>query len=452
MTSQKNINELIDDLRAKGVQIVEFLYDDYTGLTRGKTMVIDDLATHITSGMGITKAMFASTARDGIVDVDDMTAVGELRLVPDLDSLQILPYAPQVATMMCDHYNTDGTKATADPRNTLQTIMAELKSLGLTAKMTYEHEFMLFNGEGADKKPVNPQVCFSTDAMDFAYTFLPELLNQLRAVGITPVEYYPEAGSGQHELPIAPADALRAGDNEIRFKRIVKHVALTHDMYATFAPKPLLNTEGSGAHVHFSLWHDDDTNAFYDANDDLKLSQTGYYFIGGILKHIQALTALTCATVNSYQRLQPGEWSSAFATFGQDNREAAIRIPSTFRGEESKTMNIELKASDATANPYMALAGILAAGLDGLKNKIKPNVPVDVDPANLTDEQRQQAGVKRLPASLEEALVALNSDDFYKEIFSPRTIEAYIKVKQADVTYFAGQTPEQIAITHRDLY
>ncbi|WP_125607376.1 glutamine synthetase family protein [Lapidilactobacillus bayanensis] len=452
MTTQKNINELIDDLRQKGVQIVEFLYDDYTGLTRGKTMVIDDLAAHITSGMGITKAMFASTARDGIVEVADMTAVGELRLVPDLDSLQILPYAPQVATMMCDHYNTDGTRASADPRNTLQTIIAKLKELGLTAKMTYEHEFMLFSGTGADKKPVNPQVCFSTDAMDFAYTFLPEMLNQLRAVGITPVEYYPEAGSGQHELPVAPAEALLAADNEIRFKRIIKHVALEHDMSATFAPKPLLNTEGSGAHVHFSLWQDDGSNAFYDAHDDLQLSQTGYYFIGGMLKHIQALTALTCATVNSYQRLQPGAWSSAFATFGQDNREAAIRVPSTFWGEEGKTMNIELKASDATANPYMALTGILAAGLDGIQHKIKPNLPVDVDPASLTDNQRTELGVQRLPASLEEALTALGQDDFYKEIFSSRTIEAYIKVKQADVTYFAGQTPDQIAQTHRDLY
>lgn len=442
--------QLIKTLQDKGVLLVEFLYVDYTGLTRGKTVMVDNLAKHLTSGMGITKAMFASTARDGLISEDDMTAVGELRLVPDIDSLQVLPYAP-VATMMCDHYTTDKKPAPADPRNALRRVVGQLAEHGLTAKMTYEHEFTLFEDTDHGRVPANPAICFSTDAMDFAYHFLPTILQDLRQVGITPVEYYPEAGAGQHELPVAPSEPLKAADDSLRFKRIIKKVAQDNDLYATFAPKPTLGTEGSGAHVHFSLWRGNE-NAFYDANDSLKLSRLGYQFVAGMLKHSQALIALTCPTVNSFQRLQPGEWSSAYAAFGQDNREAAIRIPSTFWSDEADSANIELKASDATANPYMALAGILAAGLDGIEAELTNVGPVDVDPAQLSDEERHAKGIRRLPATLQEALDALREDDLYNNVFSPRTIDAYIKVKEADIKYFAQQTPGQIAATHRDLY
>ncbi|WP_390407110.1 glutamine synthetase family protein [Lacticaseibacillus jixiensis] len=446
-----NDEQLVAQLKEHGVRIVEFLYTDYTGLLRGKTVLIDHLTKHLHAGMGITKAMFASTARDGLVDVEDMTAVGELRLVPDLDSLHILPWAP-VATMMCDHYNTDHTKAPADPRNILQQVVADLKAAGFTAQMTYEHEFELFTDGPDGRQPANPKVCFSTEAMDFGYTFLPELLDQLQALGIEPVEYYPEAGAGQHELPQAPAAPLAAADHMLNLKRVVKHVALTHDLYATFAPKPMLDSGANGAHIHFSLWDEAGKNAFYDADADMHLSAVGRHFIGGMLAHIQGLLALTCASVNSYQRLQPGHWSSAYATFGQDNREAAIRVPSSFWGDAANGANVELKASDATANPYMALAGILAAGLDGIRRELEPTTPVDVDPAQLSAERREELGVHRLPTNLQEALDALAADPLFTQVFSARTIDAYVKVKHAEVTHFANMAPEAIAAEHRDLY
>lgn len=184
----------------------------------------------------------------------------------------------------------------------------------------------------------------------------------------------------------------------------------------------------------------------------MHLSATGRYFIGGLLKHIQGLLALTAASVNSYQRLQPGHWSSAYATFGQDNREAAIRVPSSFWGDEKGGANVELKASDATANPYMALAGILAAGLDGIQNQLEPTTPVDVDPAQLTDEQRAAYGVHRLPTNLQEALDAFASDPLFTKTFSARTVDAYVKVKHAEVEHYQGVAPETIAAEHRDLY
>ncbi|KRN27791.1 glutamine synthetase family protein [Liquorilactobacillus mali] len=449
---EENIKNIIDRLDEQGIELLEFIYVDYTGIPRGKTMFLSEVGNHLSAGMGITKAMPASTMRDEIVSVAGMNAVGEYRLVPDLKSLRILPYAPTVATMMCDYRDQDNQKMEFDPRVSLQAIVAEYKKLGFEIKMTYESEFTLYQRKPDNSlEPYNPKICFAAEAMDNSYHFLPKLIKNLREIGISPVEYYPEAGAGQHELPIAPTDPLTAGDNEIRLKRVIKEFFAATELYATFAPKPNLNSASNGAHIHMSLWKDG-TNVLYDKEDQLELSQVGYYFVAGLLRHINALLALTCPTVNSYQRLQPGHWSSAYATFGKDNREAAIRIPSTFRGDRASSMNIELKASDATANPYMALAGILSAGLDGIKNKSTPLTPIDVVPETLTEGEREEKKISRLPQSLSEALAALKEDSVMLKTFSNVGIETYAKVKESDIAYFEGKTAAEIAAAHRDIY
>ncbi|KRL05250.1 glutamine synthetase [Liquorilactobacillus oeni DSM 19972] len=452
VNKKTEVSVLVNRLKKQGVEQIEFIYTDYTGLSRGKTVFINELSSRLLDGVGITRAMPASTARDEIVNVPGMNAVGEYRLVPDLESLRILPYAPQVATVMCDYYDEQKKPLAFDPRVILQEIIKQFKKFGLEAKMTYENEFILYKEDPeTELKPDNPKICFSTEAMDHAYRFLPELVKKLRAVGIYPVEYYPEAGAGQHEIPVAPSTPLNAADNELRFKRIVKRVVQDYGLYATFAPKPNLETAGTGAHIHLSLWKGE-KNVFFEESDALQLSKTGYYFIGGLMKHMRALLAFTCPTVNSYQRLQPGHWSSAYATFGKDNREAAVRIPSTFWSEQASSMNIELKASDATANPYLAFAAILAAGLDGIKNKILPNTFVDEDPATMTKEQRTKLNIKRLPLDLETALVALEEDSYFRTIFTDVGVDTYCKVKRADIRYFKNMSAVQIAAVHRDLY
>lgn len=444
--------KIIDDLKEQGVDLLEFIYVDYTGLPRGKTVFLSEVAHHLEDGIGITKAMPASTMRDEIVSVYGMNAVGEYRLIPDLKSLRILPYAPTVATLMCNYYDQDNNRLDFDPRVALQKIVNEYSKMGYEIKMTYENEFILYQqAETGELEPYNPEICFSTEAMDNLYRYLPSLIKNLRNVGINPVEYYPEAGAGQHELPISPTDPLTAGDNEILLKRVVKKFLSDNNLYATFAPKPNLETASNGAHVHLSLWKNG-VNVFYDQQDKLELSKIGYYFVGGILKHMNSLLALTCPSVNSYQRLQPGHWSSAYAIFGKDNREAAVRIPSTFAGDRKNSMNIELKASDATANPYMAFAGILSAGLDGIIKKIMPPAEVDVQPETLTEKQIMKKKIARLPLNLSEALQALKNDSVMINAFSDLGIEVYSKVKQADVDYFSKKTAEEIAMIYRDMY
>ncbi len=442
--------QVIDDLTKAGVQLVEFIYVDYDNIARGKTVNIKGLAHYIVDGVGLTLAQFAATARDEVLDVPNMTAVGESRMVPDLDTVRILPHEPRVATMMVNHLTQDQAPYVADPRVALQTVVAHAHEMGYTLKVAFENEFMLRNSTTG--VPANDNLFASTTAMDFGYVFIFDILNNLEAMQITVDKYYPEAGTGQHELPLRPQSALRAADEEVWFQRIVKATVKQHGMTATFAPKPLLNTEGSGCHIHLSLWDAQGQNVFADATDAQGLSQTGYQFVAGVLDHIRGLMALTAASVNSYQRLQPGEWSSAYATFGRDNREAAIRIPSAQWHDATGTSNIELKASDGTENPYLALAGFIAAGLDGISRQLEPRTPVDVDPATLTDAERAALGVTRLPENLAAAISALKTDDFFTKTFGQTLIAAYATVKEREVAVYANMSPVDIATTHASIY
>ncbi len=446
------VEELVSLLYKQGVKLVEFIYVDYTGIARGKTIVLEQLASRLSDGMGITRAMPASTMRDEIVAVKGFDAIGEFRLVPDLSSLRVLPQTPWVATVMCDYQMQDGTPLEFDGRVILQKQIKRLAKLGLTAKFSYENEFSLYEkDENKRLKPYRPNICFSTESMEDVYVFLPEILEDLQRVGIEPIAYYPEAGAGQHELPVKPKEALEAADDLLRFKRVLKSVVKKHGLYATFAPKPNLDQAGNGAHLHVSLWQGE-KNALYAEDDAMKLSQLGYWFVGGLLKHMPALLAFSCASLNSYERLKPSHWSSAYVAFGQDNRETCIRIPSTFASDPAQTLNIELKASDACCNPYLACSALLAAGIEGIEQQIMPTQLLDSDPALLSQTQREALGITRLPQSLTEALEALQQDELFGEMLGKIGLETYLKVKQRDVAYFSDKTPAEIAAAYRDLY
>lgn len=446
-----NDEAVIEELTEKQTELIEFLYVDYNGLTRGKVIPLASLKAKLDDGIGLTKATLNVSERDTILPVTDMTPIGELRLVGDAASAHVLPYMPQVATLMGDIYNLDKTPYASDPRTILKRVVKQLDDAGFTVKMTYENEFELFTGDKDHREPAMPRVAFSTESMDFAYPFILKTINQLQQVGIMPNAYYPEGGIGQHELSMLPQDPVTAADNEVIYKRIIKNTAKDFELYASFAPKPLVDSAGSGAHIHLSLWRGQE-DAFFDADAAMQLSKTGQYFVGGVLKHIQGLLALTCPSVNSYQRLAPGHWSSAYATYGKDNREAAVRIPSTAWVDPASSMNIELKASDATANPYLAFAGVLAAGLDGIQHEILPGNYCDVDPATLSEAQRNEMGIHRLPQSLSQAVDAFVSDSLFQKVFGAQLMDAYAKIKREDDQYYSKFELEKIAALHRELY
>jgi glutamine synthetase len=293
--------------------------------------------------------------------------------------------------------------------------------------------------------PVDQSLCFSTSGFGAAHDYALELVRALQAQGLVVEQYYPELGHGQQELSVRHAPALRAADNMVWYRETARGVAWGQGLWASLAPKPIPDQAGNGAHLHASLWEagpdggPGERNVLYDAADPRGLSALAYHWIGGLLAHLPALVALTCASVNSYRRLVPQSWSSAFTCWGMDNREAAVRVPSRMWGLDEASTNLELKPSDATGNPYLALGAVIHAGLDGIRNKLDPGRPVDTDPATLSGATRRRRGIRRLPGSLGQALDALEADELLCEALGPLRRDAYLAVKRSEVAAFGDR-------------
>jgi glutamine synthetase len=434
-------NELIHRATEKGVRLIRFLYCDNGCTIRGKLAHLDNLASKMESGIGLTVAMQAMNMLDQLQSVEGMGPVGEIRLVPDPDSFVVLPYAPHSAAMMSDMLSLDQQPWGACPRSFLKRMIARAAAAGFTIQASLENEFSLFRPDGqGGYEPIDTGLCFSSISMTAAAEVIDDMIAALEEQNIPIDTYYPELGHGQHELPIRHAPALRAADNQIWFRETVRNVANQHGLLASLAPKPMPDQAGNGCHIHWSVWDlEGQTNLFYDPNDRYKLSQLGYHFIAGVLAHLPGLLALTAPSFNSYRRLQPHFWSSAYTAWGPDNREAAVRIASGMWGHEADSVNLELKASDPSHNPYLALGGLIAAGLDGVTRKLTPGEPALVDPGNLSEEDRLARGIHRYPTTLAEALDALERDQVLLEALGGELSTSYLKVKRSEYAAFAAQ-------------
>ena len=276
--------------------------------------------------------------------------------------------------------------------------------------------------------------------MATAAPVIDEMVAALEAQGIQVEQYYPELGHGQQELSIRHAPALEAADRQVFYRETIRGVAHRHGLYASLAPKPFVDQAGNGGHIHFSLWDAANRRALmHDAKGRYGVSPLGYHFIAGVLEHLPALLALTCPSVNSYRRLQPHFWSSAFTAWGPDNREAAVRVPSTFPSDRAGSTNAELKASDASSNPYLALGGLLAAGLDGVMRKLAPGDPVLVDPGTLSESERAARGIRRYPTTLRAALDNLEDDPVLCAALGPTLASAFVAVKRSECETFGRE-------------
>jgi glutamine synthetase len=436
----RDLRRVVRDCRAAKVQLVRFLYCGNDGIIRGKAAHTRFLPSFLESGIGLTVAMQSFNMLDHLVAEGSFGPVGEIKLVPDPTSFTVLPYAPHSARMLCDMLTLEGEPWAACPRSFLRRMIDRAARQGFALKASFENEFTLARKENGQYVPLDRSPCFSTIGMDAAGPVMTEIIEALTAQGVYPEQYYAELGPGQQELPIRYADAMRAADNQITLRETARAVALRHGLYASFAPKPFPDEAGNGAHIHFSLWRAaTQTNAFYDAHGPRGLSDVALAFIGGVLAHLPALLALTAATVNSYRRLQPRFWCSAYTAWGPDNKEAAIRLPSPARGAPMESTNFELKPSDPSSNPFLALGALLAAGLDGIATKRDPGEPTLVDPDTLSEAERKRRGIHRLPKSLGEALDALERDEVLREALGETLAKEYVIVKRSEVRAFADK-------------
>jgi glutamine synthetase len=448
-----NLQDVVQRAHHEDLRLVRFLYCDNGGIIRGKATHTSKLASRMQEGIGQTLAMQAFTGVETLADVEGMGPVGEFRLIPDPDTFVILPYVPHTATMFCDMISTDGTPWAACPRGFLKRMISRLAEQGMHAEAAMEHEFYLARAENGHYRPADGSLCYSSIGLDEQAEVIDAALAALEAEGLSIELFHTELGPAQQELSIGHSPVLRAADNVCLVRETVRGVARKYNLYATFAPKPFLDQAGSGAHIHFSLWGTENSqwpnkNLFSDPSKRGGFSQLGLYFVGGVLRHIRGLVALTCGSPNSYRRLLPHYWSSAYAAYGFDNREGAIRIPSIFSQHGADSVNIELKCSDHSGNPYLALGALIAAGLDGIKNRIDPGEAQEIDPGNYSDQEREQRGIRRLPTTLDEAIDELARDSVLIEALGPALATSYIAVKRNEAAFFKEKTPEEETLQH----
>jgi glutamine synthetase len=447
--SDAAVKDALAKAASSDLELTRFLYADHGGVIRGKATSAAFLPERIESGIGHTVAMMAMTMLDTLQPVAGMGPVGEVRIKPDPATLVALPYAPGAGVMLSDLVKPDGEPWEACARTFLKQAIGELAAEGYAMAAAFEPEFTLGRresdpGGGPDRLvPLDDSLCYSSTGFHQAHDIVIDLVRALNAQGLQVEHYYPELGHGQHEITIRHAPALRAADNHVLYRETVRGVAFRRGLWASLAPKPIPDQAGNGTHLHASLTSLPEagstggTAVFADPADRYGLSAIGYHFIGGVLAHLPALVALTCGSVNSYRRLQPQFWSSAFNCYGMENREAAVRICSPLRGDAASSVNLELKPSDSSANPYLALGGLIHAGLDGIRRQLDPGEPVNVDPATMSEAQRESAGATRLPRSLAEALDALAYDELLMTALGPLRSAAYLAVKRAEVAAFA---------------
>ncbi len=449
-----NKEQVVNACIQAGVRLVRFLYVDNGCTIRGKLVPVDRLAGRMDSGQGVTVAMQAMNMLDQLQPVEGMGPVGEFRLVPDPDSFVILPYAPNAAAMMSDMIQLDRTPWAACPRSFLKRQIARAAEQGMTVQAAFEGEFSLFRKEGDGSQmahfvPVDNGLCFSSIAMHAAADVVDAFMAAFSAQNIPVDAYYPELGHGQHEMPLRHAPALRAADNQIWFRETIRSVAANHGLVASLAPKPKPDQAGNGCHIHWSLWDlESKTNLLYDPAGEYSLSKLGRSFIAGVLAHLPGLLALTTPSYNSFRRLQPHFWSSAYTAWGPDNREASVRVASGAWGSEATSINLELKASDSSNNPYLALGGLIAAGLDGVARQLDPGDASLVDPGNWSDAERKARGIQRYPTTQAEVLDALEADPVLMAALGSELATSYIAVKRSEFAIFSQQDAEFEILNH----
>ena len=394
------------------------------------------------AGIGLTVAMQAMNLLDKLQPVEDMGPVGEVRLIPDPETFVVLPYAPRSAAMLSDMHALDGEPWGACPRSFLKRMIGRARGEGLQVKAAFEPEWSLAVRVEDRYVPFDESLCFSTVGMQTAATVIDEIVEALSKQGMRVEQYYPELGHGQQELTIGYASALNAADNQILYRETVRAIAFKNGYFASFAPKPWPDQAGNGCHLHVSVWDASGSeNLFWDGSAPYGLGRIGRHFAAGLLEHLPGLVALTCPSFNSYHRLQPSSWASAFTCYGPDNREAAVRIASTYAGQEMQSINLELKAADNSANPYLALGATIAAGLDGIIRRLDLGDErlVLQDPAEIPAEEREARGINRLPDSLEAAVDALEADEVLLEALGPLLARSYVAVRRSEYAAFSTQ-------------
>ncbi len=385
------------------------------------------------------QCMFDGSSIEGFARIED----SDMYLRPDLNTFEIFPWRPQqgkVARMICDVYKTDGTVLESDPRHVLKRVLRQAEEMGYRFDVGPECEFFLFHTDD-DGLPTTltheRATYFDLGPLDLGENARRDMVLTLEDMGFIIESSHHEKAAAQHEIDFHYDEALSTADNIVTLKMVVKTIAKRHGLHATFMPKPKYGVNGSGMHLNLSLSRDG-VNVFPDPEDPKGLSREAYYFIGGIMKHIKAITFITNPTVNSYKRLVPGYEAPVYIAWSAKNRTPLIRIPAS----DPASTRVELRSPDPSANPYLALAVCLAAGLDGIRSQILPPDSVDANIFEMSEQERSAAGIERLPGSLLEAAREFQEDAYIRSVLGEELAEKYIRAKTREYAEYRAQVTE----------
>ena len=419
--SKEDILAMVEE---NGVKFIRLQFTDILGTLKNVAITDRQLEKALNN-----QCMFDGSSINGFVRVEE----SDMYLRPDLDTFVIFPWRPQqgkVARLICDVYMPDGTPFEGDPRYILKKAINKAEAIGYTMNVGPECEFFLFevdNDGNPTLKTNDKGSYFDLGPIDLGENARRDMTLALEDMGFEIETSHHEVAAGQNEIDFKYADALVTADNVTTFKYVVKSIAQRHGLYATFMPKPLHGVNGSGMHVNISLIKDG-KNAFYNEEDQLGLSSVAYNFIAGVLKHIKEICPITNPLVNSYKRLVPDYEAPVYIAWSAKNRSPLIRVPSA-RGEGTR---IELRSPDPSSNPYLVLACLLLAGLEGIKDNLEPPKCIDRNIFNLSREERKRENIENLPESLHEAIAYMQKSDLVKEALGKNTFEYYIKAKEVE--------------------
>jgi len=413
---------VISACRENDVKFIRLWFTDIVGSLKSFSITVEELEKALEEGMGFDGSSIEGFAR---IDESDMLAR------PDPTTFQLIPWRPKepgVARMFCDIYRPDGRPFEGDPRFVLQQQLKRSADLGYTFYVSPELEYFYFK-DSATTEPLDRGGYFDQTA-DAASDLRRETVLALEAMGIE-VEYsHHEVAPSQHEIALRYCDALSMADNAMTYRLVVKEIALANGVYATFMPKPVADQNGSGMHVHQSLFKGE-RNAFFDPEDPYHLSAIARGYIAGLLHHSRALTLVTNQWVNSYKRLLPGFEAPVYLSWARRNRSDLIRIPEYKPGKEMHA-RIEYRSPDPACNPYLAFAVMLAAGLDGIEKEIPLPPPVEENVFEMSAAERQARGIEMLPGSLIEAIEAAEQSEFLRSALGDHVFESLIKNKRIE--------------------
>ena len=419
---------VLDEIAEQDVDFLRLQFTDILGTVKNVSVPADQAEKAFTEGI-----YFDGSSINGFVRIQE----SDMRLDPDPETFAVLPWRNSEkvtsARLICDIIDTStGEPFSGDPRRVLKNALERAAEHGYTVNAGPEPEFFLFEEDEDGRATTTTHDSggyFDLAPKDLASDVRGDIIYGLEEMGFDVEASHHEVAEGQHEIDFKYDGGLTTADNIATFRSVVRAIAAQHDLHATFMPKPIAHINGSGMHTHLSLFTEDGENAFHDADDEFTLSETAYSFLAGILEHAPAISAVTNPTVNSYKRLVPGYEAPIYIAWSDVNRSALVRKPAARVPAASR---IEFRAPDPSCNPYLALAVMIHAGLDGVENDLECPDPVRENIYDFDEDKREEYGIETLPGNLGEAIDALEEDEVVTSALGPHVSEKFIEAKRQE--------------------